>query len=275
MVLAAGKHHLIDAVESAEVARFCNSTVVCNPGGSSLMQHLQDLSAKVSGLDAKLSDQGAKHSAQLADLEAKHSAQLADLDAKVSSLLPFKDYFLDVRERAFLTYLRDYWRDYGASRQKHRPSPVSPVSKVHARISSLNKYILHGGNAEVDALMFVERHPIEEIAPFQHLYGLEPDLVKKLGNSYSPTAVLFLLLTHGQILASKGHRSIINLLNAAGAVHYESHHMKNVHQEAFDKVIDLVHSGNFEDAEEAAAAFPFATDFVELAGVTPIDEQED
>lgn len=97
MVLAAGKHHLTDAVESTEVARFCNSTVVCNPGGSGLMQHLQDLSAKVS------------------DLDAKHSAQIANLEAQVSSLLPFKNYFLDVRERAFLAYLRNYWREYGAS----------------------------------------------------------------------------------------------------------------------------------------------------------------
>lgn len=239
------------------------------------MQHLQDLSAKVSDLDTKFSNQETKHSAQIANLEAEKSAQIANLEAQVSSLLPFKNYFLDVRERAFLTYLRNYWREYGASRQKHRPSPNTAASKIHTRISLLNKFILHGGNAEVDSLMFHERRPVQEIAPFQCLYGLGPDLIKELGNSYPPTAVLFLLLTHVQTLASKGHRSILNLLNTAGAVHYENHHMALAQQEAFDKVIELVHNGNFEDAEEAATKFLSAVDFVELAGATPINEQED
>lgn len=38
------------------------------------------------------------------------------------------------------------------------------ASKVHTRISLLNKSILHGGNAEIDVLMFKKRHRIEEIS---------------------------------------------------------------------------------------------------------------
>ena len=64
---------------------------LCNPGGSGLMQHLQD------DLDTKFWNQ-----------EAKHSAQIANLEAQVSLLLLFKNYILDVCERAFLTYLRNY-----------------------------------------------------------------------------------------------------------------------------------------------------------------------
>ena len=44
----AGKYHLTNAVESTEVARFPNLTVICNWDGGSLGQHLGDLTVNIS-----------------------------------------------------------------------------------------------------------------------------------------------------------------------------------------------------------------------------------
>lgn len=65
------------------------------------------------------------------------------------------------------------------------------------------------------------------------------------------------------------------MLNAVGGVHYQGRHMKKVQQVVFDEVIEFVQSGSFEYAEDAAARFPFAADFMELASVTPMEELED
>lgn len=158
MVLSTSKNHLTDSVESAEVGTVHESTVVGNRDGRSLIQQLGDLTANVSALDdkfsARIADLEAKYSAEIADLEAKHSAEIAAPEAQMSTLLPFKAYFLDVREHTYLTHLRDFWTEYGAaSRQKGRYLPNSKAAEIQGKISVLNKVILHGGNAEVDALM--------------------------------------------------------------------------------------------------------------------------
>lgn len=44
----AGKYHLTNAIESTEVARFPNFTVICNWDGGSLGQHLGDLTVNIS-----------------------------------------------------------------------------------------------------------------------------------------------------------------------------------------------------------------------------------
>lgn len=73
-------------------------------------------------------------------------------------------FFIDVPERAFLTYLRDKWR---------RPD-------VTTRVRSLNRSIVHGGYAEADALMFSERRPAEELRQFVYLYGFDPEKILDL-----------------------------------------------------------------------------------------------
>ena len=192
MVLSTSKNHLTDSVESAEVGTVHESTVVGNRDGRSLIQQLGDLTANVSALDDKFS-------ARIADLEAKHSAEIAALEAQMSTLLPFKAYFLDVREHTYLTHLRDFWTEYGAaSRQKGRYLPNSKAAEIQGKISALNQVILHGGNAEVDALMLHERQPIPESKPFECLYGLRPETVRELGNPHL-AAVFFFLLTHSNL----------------------------------------------------------------------------
>lgn len=45
--------------------------------------------------------------AEIAAITIKNSHR----DVQVSFLLPFRDPFVNARERAFLTYLRDFWED--------------------------------------------------------------------------------------------------------------------------------------------------------------------
>lgn len=80
--------------------------MVCHSNGRSLLQQqLGDFTGKVSALDEKFSawvaDIEAKNSAEIESLKSKHSARMAALEAQMSTLLPFKGYFLDVRERAY------------------------------------------------------------------------------------------------------------------------------------------------------------------------------
>ena len=77
------------------------------------------------------------------------------LEADVLSLLPFKRLFADVRERMFLTYLRDFWDDYGSSPHSKKRNFSNEAEEVKESISTLNRNILlHGGMAEADAIMF-------------------------------------------------------------------------------------------------------------------------
>lgn len=73
--------------------------------------------------------------------------------------------------------------------------PNSKAAEIHVKIILLNKAILHGGNAEVDAMMLEEWQPVPDKKPSQCLYGLGPDTVKEPGNPHL-AAVLFFLLTH-------------------------------------------------------------------------------
>ena len=57
-------------------------------------------------------------------------------------------------------------------------------------------------------------------------------------------------------------------------MHYESHHLTTAQQETFDKIIRLVSAD--QPGEETLAVKPsHLFDIYELAGVTPINEQED
>lgn len=65
------------------------------------------------------------------------------------------------------------------------------------------------------------------------------------------------------------------MLNAAGTVHYENHHMEKAQQLVFDKVIKLVRDGKLADANNAATEFPFAADFIAPDSVMLRGEHED
>lgn len=75
-----------------------------------------------------------------------------------------ESFFFDVRERAFLTYLRDKWRQ----------------PDITTKVRSFNRSIVHGGHAEADALMFSQRRPAEELRQFVYLYGFNPEKILDL-----------------------------------------------------------------------------------------------
>lgn len=58
--------------------------------------------------------------------------------------------------------------------QPTHSSPSTEAPNIQSKIAKLNKFILHGGNTEIDAFMFNERKPTSGIRPFLHLYGLDP-----------------------------------------------------------------------------------------------------
>lgn len=173
MLLEAGKRQLSDAVESSGVSRIGGMRIVGNSAGSSLLEDMKELKSIVS----RLSDQVQVQDARIANLESDNAnlearvAELerdnANLNRQVASLLPFKRLFIDVRERLFLTFVRD---TYTNIKEEQRRKGTEGHA-VHSRITSLNKNLIHGGNAEADAIMFFEREPVKDLCAFQKLYG--------------------------------------------------------------------------------------------------------
>lgn len=80
-------------------------------------------------------------------LREDHGREISQLKTQMGRMEKLEGFFMDVRERAFLTYLRDKWRQ----------------PEVTNRVRSLNRSIVHGGCAEADVLMFSECRPTEEL----------------------------------------------------------------------------------------------------------------
>src|SRR5699024_952922 len=68
-----------------------------------------------------------------------------------------------------MAFLRDHCREHGAKAQQVRSKTGSGIQ---SEVSKLNRFILHGGMAEVDVLMFQKRRPTDELEECKHLYGL-------------------------------------------------------------------------------------------------------
>ncbi|ODM23889.1 hypothetical protein SI65_01479 [Aspergillus cristatus] len=142
---------------------------------------------------------------------------------------------LDVRERAFLTWMRDSWRDHGAGSEA---GPKTPAAALRNRILALNHSI------------FTEKrlHLEEE---FAELYGLGPSEV--------------------ETIATKRYNSILHILNAVGGFRFAGWYLKNQEKQVYHKVVGLVKEQKWDEAENAAKEFPFAPGFVELENVDGID----
>ena len=169
---------------------------------------------------------------QMSDIKEDHR----QLHTRVNRLESLGSLFIDVRERSFLSYLRDRWR------QPHHATQVR----------SLNRSVtVHGGHAEADALMFLERRPADEIRQYVYLYGLNP--------------------TQIQDLASRGLRSTLKALSAVGGFHLDGKHLLADEEKIFEEIKMLVNDDKLDEAEEVSKGFPFQKGFIEL---DPIIEME-
>ena len=147
---------------------------VTNTGGSKLLEELGSLRGAVESLQSEAE----KHEGAVESLQSeveKDKRDLISLQSKVDKHEAGFQALLDVRERAFLTWLRDFWRDHGAGTKAG-----TPVS-LKARIQSLNQSIIHGGYAVVDALM-IKHKGLRYEEEFIQLYGLSPAETEHIGN---------------------------------------------------------------------------------------------
>ncbi|KAE8386432.1 hypothetical protein BDV23DRAFT_187240, partial [Aspergillus alliaceus] len=207
-----------------------------------------DLDARIAHLDARNADLETRN----ADLDARATR----LESQNKGLLAFQNHFFSVRERAFATFLRDYCREHGAKGHSQTRSARPKLgSEIRSRISQLNRSIIHGGLAEIDALMFQERRRAEELPDFEHVYGLRPSIIIEI--------------------ASKGYKDILNLLNAAGGFHLQGVRLKNQERDIFDHVTQLVAEGKFKEADEASREFPFEEGSIAGEIITEVEVDDD
>lgn len=161
-IIDTAKHAVTKAASDMTLKEMDGKRVVTNDGGQTLLDTMQVI---------------LKEQRTLGD---EHSRQISELETRMGRMERLGNFFIDVRERAFLTNVRDKWR------QPH----------VTTQVRSLNRSIVHGGHAEADALMFSERRPAEELQQFVYLYGFDPEKI--------------------QDLAARGLRSTLQVLNAVG-----------------------------------------------------------
>lgn len=157
MIMREAKN-LIRTSTSLGKIQYCeNRKLVCNDGGGILFD-------------------------KLSKMESSIYAQQIQLDAQRKELDIFKRHFLSVRERGFLTYLRNFWGDFGNSAREKSTPKTQLALAISKRIKSFNTTLIHSGNVEFDAIMFIERKPIADTAPFAALYGVGPEKALDLGN---------------------------------------------------------------------------------------------
>lgn len=119
-ILDTAKYAAQKAASNATLKEMDGKNVVTNDGGQTLLDTMQ----------AILSEQRT--------LRNEHGRQIAELETRMGRMETLESFFFDVRERAFLTYLRDKWRQ----------------PDITTKVRPLNRSIVLGGHAEADALMF-------------------------------------------------------------------------------------------------------------------------
>lgn len=209
-VLTVGKEQIINSATSAEVMRAQKTTSIGDPEGGRLSDTLTYLKTELHGLKDRVSileegnatlkvdnDRLKADNAVLKDdnivlkeKTATHDARINTLENSNHELFILKDLFLSVRERAFTTYLRNFWRDYGATKAARQQAQAH--DEVRDTIQRLNRSIIHGGFAIADAVMMTERRPETEYVQFEHVYGLRPPEIKEIGEHPCPFLLLIL-----------------------------------------------------------------------------------
>lgn len=222
-----------------------------------MLEELRSLRGAVESLQSEVE----KHEGAVESLQSeveKDKRDLISLQSKVDKHEAGFQALLDVRERAFLTWLRDFWRDHGAGTKAG-----TPVS-LKARIQSLNQSIIHGGYAVVDALM-IKHKGLRYQEEFIQLYGLSPAETEHIGKIASILRWISSLLI--RIPGAREYNSILQVLNAVGSFRFAGLYLRKTEEEIFDKVVELARQEKWEEAEQAATEFPFVPGFVQLQNV--------
>ncbi|KAJ5925545.1 hypothetical protein N7454_008184 [Penicillium verhagenii] len=215
------------------------------PQVESQQQHPQDLQFVVSGFmsnENTIDDQRANIAAEANQatyrivrnhriMANEHGASLfesveelkEDVKDVKKSLALVLESLMNVRERNYLTFLRDR---------------VAGFNRTHRnRISILNTSEVHGGDALLDASMFLSRrdHCPEEPRIFKRIYGLSAEKLQEL--QYAT------------------HPSILRLLNTVGYAHLSGKIALREEkvETTFDRVVELVENGEIEEAERLAS----------------------
>ena len=128
--------------------------VAANDAGFTLLAELRKLNERVAKLETECS--GLK-------------SEVSGLKSEVSDLQLHSNSYLDVRQRAISTWVRD---------ALGKDTPARRVA-----IRNLNKNVVHAGDVRVDALVVTRRYKLgsTEQSQFPTLYGLSADEVKNLG----------------------------------------------------------------------------------------------
>ncbi|KAJ5532447.1 hypothetical protein N7494_008999 [Penicillium frequentans] len=147
--------------------------------------------------------------------------ELHDVKRELSEV---RESLINIRERNYLTFLRDN---------------VTGYNRTHkTRICILNSSEVHGGDALLDASMFLSRRDDcpEERRLFQRIYGLTAEKLQEF--------------------RSTAHPSILRVLNTVGYAHLSGKIALREEklETTFDRVVELVEDGEIEEAERLASA---------------------
>ena len=142
------KEAMVDASNSASLKTINGKSVMANEGGASLFQSIEQ---------------------RLRNLEA----EVAEVKEENQKLLGLRNMYVNVRERAYLTFLREHCAGYKETNKD--------------RIKALSQSVVHGGDALTDAIMFLERRAMneDEERHFQCLYGVNAQKIKELGKLFA------------------------------------------------------------------------------------------
>ncbi|KAJ5532934.1 hypothetical protein N7494_009486 [Penicillium frequentans] len=138
---------------------------MANDHGASLFESLEQMKEEIRDLRQEL--QEVKTELQ----EVK--TELQDVKVELSEV---RESMMNIRERNYLTFLRDH---------------VTGFNRTHENcICILNSSEVHGGDALLDASMFLSRrnHFLEERRLFQRIYGLSAEKLQEFREFYLPNS---------------------------------------------------------------------------------------
>ncbi|KAJ5884332.1 hypothetical protein N7504_011904 [Penicillium tannophilum] len=197
-----------------------NHQIMANDHGASLFESLEQMKEDIRDLRQEL--QGVK--TELHDVKTELHNVKTELHDVKTVLSEVRQSLMNIRERDYLTFSHDH---------------VTGFNKTHKnRIRILNSSEVHGGDALLDASMFLSRrgdYP-EERRLFQRIYGLSAEKLQEL----RPAA----------------HPSILRVLNTVGSAHLSGKIALREEklETTFDRVVELVENGEIEEAERLASA---------------------
>ncbi|OQD75639.1 hypothetical protein PENDEC_c006G00424 [Penicillium decumbens] len=218
---------IIDEVHQARQHTVDNRPVMANEQGKSFFETMIQLQKDVKELRKDQDATTAKLEATTAKLEAttaKLEATTAKLEATTAKLDQVLEALMDIRERNYLTFCRDH--------------ATSFTKTYKDRIGLLNSSAVHGGDACLDGEMFLSRRENipEERRIFKRIYGLDPEKLQQLSRAK--------------------HSAILKVLNTVGYAHLSGKIVLREEklENTFDKVVELLESDEFEEAEMLARA---------------------